>query len=247
MTAVEDPQPAPAPAPPRRRSGLRRVLHGFSSVLIVAGVLLLADAGLTVAWQEPLSALYAGQQQGRLNAQLEDLGSTVIATPAEKKALAALPDPTRRIAFAARALDRKAKDGQAIARIRIPAIGLSKVIVEGTGTGDLHKGPGHYPRTPLPGAPGTVAVAGHRTTYGAPFRKVDQLHRGDRITMQMPYATVTYRVERTRIVEPTDTWVVARRSYDRLVLTACHPLYSAAKRIVVFARQVSAKPSKSLA
>jgi sortase A len=245
MTAVEDPGPAPPPA--RRRSPLRRVLHGFSSVLIVAGLLLLADAGLTVAWQEPLSAFYASREQGRLDGQLEDLGSEVIATPAEKKALAALPDPARRIAFAARALDRRARPGQAIGRIRIPAIGLSKVVVEGTGTDDLHKGPGHYPRTPLPGAPGTVAVAGHRTTYGAPFRNVDRLERGDRIVMQMPYATVTYRVERLRIVDPTDTWVVDRRSYDRLVLTACHPLYSAAKRIVVFARLASAKPAKPLA
>ena len=110
------------------------------------------------------------------------------------------------------------------------------MIVEGTGTGDLKRGPGHYPATPLPGAPGTVGIAGHRTTYGAPFRTIDKLDPGDRIVAEMPYGTFTYRVERTRIVPPTATEVVRRVKYDRLVLTACHPLYSAAQRIVVFAK-----------
>jgi sortase A len=244
MTVVDEHRDAPAQT--ARRSGVRRLLHGLSSVLIVAGVLLLADAGLTVAWQEPLSALYAKVEQGKLRGQLKYLQSTVIATPAEKRALKALPDDSRRIAFAARAFARKAHDGHPVGRIRIPAIGVTQVIVQGTGTEDLRKGPGHYPSTPLPGAPGTVGVAGHRTTYGAPFRRVNQLHRGDRITVEMPYATITYRVERLRIVDPTALWVVDRRSYDRLVLTACHPLYSAAKRIVVFARKTSEKASASL-
>jgi sortase A len=243
MTAVEDERET---VPPPSRTGLRRALRALSTVLIVAGVLLLADAGLTVTWQEPLSALYAKIEQGRLGGQLDKLQSSVIATPADKRALRALPDDSRRIAFAARALDRQAKDGEAIGRIQMPTIGVSQVIVQGTGTSDLHKGPGHYPSTPLPGAPGTVGIAGHRTTYGAPFRRVDQLRPGDRITVRMPYATITYRVQRLRIVDPSATWVVNRRSYDRLVLTACHPLYSAAQRIVVFARLESAKPSPSL-
>ena len=104
-------------------------------------------------------------------------------------------------------------------------------------------GPGHYPETPLPGARGTVAIAGHRTTYGAPFRRVDRLERGDPIELRMPYGRFTYRVERTRVVAPTATWVTRRVAYDRLVLTACHPLYSAAGRIVVFARLDSAVAS----
>jgi sortase A len=98
----------------------------------------------------------------------------------------------------------------------------------------------------LPGAPGTVGIAGHRTTYGAPFRHVDALRPGDRITVQMPYATITYRVQHLQVVLPTATWVVDRKPYSRLVLTACHPLYSAARRIVVFARQVSERPSAHL-
>lgn len=110
------------------------------------------------------------------------------------------------------------------------------VVVEGTDRATLRKGPGHYPDTPVPGQGGTVAIAGHRTTYLAPFRPLDKLRPGDAIVVRMPYGRFTYRVERTRIVPPTATWVTHRVAYDRLVLTACHPLYSAAQRIVVFAR-----------
>jgi sortase A len=86
-----------------------------------------------------------------------------------------------------------------------------------------------------------VAIAGHRTTYGAPFRNVDRLERGDRIELRMPYGRLTYAVERTRIVRPTELSVIDRVAFDRLVLSACHPLYSAAKRIIVFARLQGAR------
>ena len=81
-----------------------------------------------------------------------------------------------------------------------------------------------------------MAIAGHRTTYGAPFRNVDKLDPGDRIELRMPYGRFTYRVERTKIVPPTELSVTDRVAHDRLVLSACHPLYSAAQRIIVFAR-----------
>jgi sortase A len=248
MSTLEErmtPQTGPA-APPPRRSRVRAVLHTLSTVLIVSGVLLLADAGLTIVWQEPLSAVYNKIQQSKLAGQLEDDVAKLAPTPLEERALRSLPDAGSRIAFAARALDRKIKTGQPIGRIEIGAIGVDKVLVEGTTTSVLPKGPGHYPATPLPGAPGTVAFAGHRTTYGAPFRNVDKLDPGDRIDLEMPYAKVTYEVERLRIVKPTDTWVTERVKYNRLVLTACHPLYSAKQRIVVFAREVKAEPSRSL-
>ena len=147
-----------------------------------------------------------------------------------------LPDPRRRLAFAARSLDRRTDDGDALGRLRIERIGLSTVVVEGTNADDLRRGPGHYPATPLPGQRGTVGIAGHRTTYGAPFRRIDKVRARDEIVVTMPYGRFTYRVERTRIVKPTDVWVTQRVSYDRLILSACHPLYSAAQRIVVFAR-----------
>jgi sortase A len=87
-----------------------------------------------------------------------------------------------------------------------------------------------------------VAIAGHRTTYGAPFRHVDKLARGDRIQLRMPYGTFTYVVDHRRIVLPSATWVTRRVAHDQLILSACHPPYSAAKRIVIFARLVGAKP-----
>ena len=216
---------------PRRR----RTLRALSTVMIVAGLVLLADAAVTLLWQEPVSAVYARIQQGRLDDRLEQLERAPLA-PAEQRALERLPDPARQLAFRARALDRRLEPGDPMGRIVMPSIGISEVFVEGTDAGDLRKGPGHYPATPLPGERGTVAIAGHRTTYGAPFRRIDDLGRGDRIELRMPYGRFAYRVERTRIVPPTEVSVTARVAYDRLVLSACHPLYSAARRIVVFAR-----------
>ena len=137
---------------------------------------------------------------------------------------------------------RRTPGGGALGRIRIPSIGVDKVVVDGTAAPDLRKGPGFYEQVGLPGQPGTTAIAGHRTTYGAPFRTIDKLAPGDRLTMEMPYGTFTYSVERTRIVLPSATEVVRRVGHDRLVLTACHPLYSAAKRIVVFARLMESQP-----
>jgi sortase A len=126
--------------------------------------------------------------------------------------------------------------GDAIGKIEMPTLDRDYFVVEGTDSDSLRKGPGHYPHTPLPGRRGTVAVAGHRTTFGAPFRTIDKLDPGDPIVMLMPYGRFAYRVERTRIVDPSAVWVTRRVRYDRLVLTACHPLYGAAQRIVVFAR-----------
>jgi sortase A len=221
---------------------MRRALRALSTVLIVAGVLLIAEAAVTLLWKEPLSSIYWRVQQDKLDdelVQLERAGPT----PVERRALAQLPDPARRLRFAARAAQRRADDGDALGRLRADAIGLDAVVVQGTSSAALRKGPGHYPGTSLPGARGTVAIAGHRTTYGAPLRDIDDLVRGDRIELRMPYGRFTYGVERTRIVAPADTWVIERVAYDRLVVTACHPLYSAAKRIAVFARLRRAAPT----
>jgi len=210
---------------------VRRVIRIISSVLIIAGGLLLLDAGLTVAWQEPVSAVYGHINQNKLNGQLKKIEAAPLPV-VEQKALKALPDPTRKIAFLARSQRRHAKDGEAIGKIQIPRIGANYVVVNGTDAADLRKGPGLYEQTPFPGAGGTTAIAGHRTTYAAPFRKVNQLKKGNRVIVTMPYGRFTYTVERLQIVPPTALWVISRVSYDRLVLSACHPLYSAAKRII---------------
>ena len=206
-----------------------------------SGVLLLLDAGLTLAWQEPVSAFMAGREQAALQDELDGLDKQV---EADKRSLAPLDSlidgkaQTKQLARLQRRRDRK---GDPVGRLKMPAIDRSYVVVEGTDLGTLRKGPGHYPKTPLPGEGGTVGVAGHRTTYGAPFRRVDKLERGDRIELRMPYGRFTYVVERTTIVPPTEVSVTDRVAFDRLVLSACHPLYSAAQRIIVFARLQEAR------
>jgi len=214
-----------------RRSRWARIA---STALITAGLVVLLDVAVTLAWAEPLSALRTALAQRDAAAELERLEAD-FATPRDRF------DPTRVPALAAR-LERGARPGDAIGRIRIPAVDVSKVIVEGTDTASLRKGPGHYPDTVLPGQPGTTAIAGHRTTYGAPFRRIDDIERGDEIVIEMPYARFKYRFERSRIVDPGQTGVVRDVGHDRLVLTACHPLYSAAQRYVVFARLIKVRP-----
>ncbi len=220
---------------------MRSQLRALSTVLIISGALLLSDAALTVAWQEPVSALYAQIVQGRLG---DDLRKLELAKPSARDlaALRSLENDRRQMAFLARALRRTAKRGEAVGRIRIPRIGASFVVVKGTDDGSLRKGPGIYDGAPFPGAPGTVAIAGHRTTYLAPFRRIDKLKPGDELSVEMPYGRFTYRVQQRKIVGPGAVEVVKRVGYDRLVLSACHPLYSAAKRIIVFARFVRAEP-----
>jgi sortase A len=231
--------PPPPVARPRRRG--RRLLRGFANAMIVVGAFLLLDAGITLVWQEPFSAIYAHQRQHALQRRLDVL-DRIQPTPVERHVLVKMSNPDRRVEFAARAFDRRTHEGDPLGRLRIPKIGVSAVYVEGTATGDLRSGPGHYPGTPLPGEHGTVGIAGHRTTYGAWFRRINQLEPGDPIEITMAYGRFTYRVERTRIVPPTALWVTHRVGYDRLILSACNPLYSAAQRIVVFARLVDTLP-----
>ena len=220
---------------------MRRALRAISTVLIAAGVLMIADAGVTLAWQEPVSALLARIEQNKLSGQLDKIEEAP-PTRVQRRVLAALGTDRRKIAFLAREARRKAKEGDPIGRIEIPRIGADFVVVQGTDSASLRTGPGHYPSTTFPGLPGTVAIAGHRTTYLAPLRKVDELKRGDRIVLTMPYGRFVYDVQRTQVVEPTALWVTRDVGYQRLVLSACHPLYSAAQRIIVFARLRSVTP-----
>ncbi|HEX8073894.1 MAG TPA: sortase [Thermoleophilaceae bacterium] len=217
------------------------MLRFVASVLITSGVLMLADAGLTLAWQEPVSAFFAAQDQSRLGDELDDDASGIVLR--EKALVASIRDTRRRLARLAVLERRRARTGKPIGRIRIPSLDRHYVVVQGTDLGTLRKGPGHYPKTSFPGQGGTVAIAGHRTTYLSPFRTVDRLRSGQRIVMDMPYGRFTYAVERTKVVGPDAIWITHRvRGRERLVLSACHPLYSASHRIVVFARLVGATP-----
>ncbi len=125
--------------------------------------------------------------------------------------------------------------GSALARLRIPAIDVDKVIVEGVARDDLRRGPGHYPGTALPGQAGNAAIAGHRTTYGAPFFRLDELNPGDEILIETPAGEVRYVVSGSEIVAPTEVDVLDDVGDNRLTLTTCSPKYSAAERLIVTA------------
>jgi sortase A len=205
-------------------------------MLITAGIVVLIDVGITLAYKEPISSVYAEIQQSTASDQLRQLESQY-PTAADERAIAGVHGLRAKVRVLARRFEPRLRTGHAIGRIIAPAMdGLNEVFVQGTDTSSLEKGPGHYPQTPLPGEGGTVAIAGHRTTYLAPFRHIDSMHRGDEVRLEMPYATLTYRVQATNIVDPGDVEIVRRVGYERLVLTACQPLYSASQRFVVFAK-----------
>lgn len=214
---------------------LKRLIRDISSVLILSGLLLVIDAGLTLVWQEPVTAAIGLVKRGEINQRYLSLRLPQL-TPLEQSALGSMRQTQQRIAFLARREQRQVPTGAAIGKIVISKIGADYDVVQGTDTASLEKGPGHYPGTAFPGLGQTVAIAGHRTTYLAPFRNINALAPGDQIVVTMPYARFTYVVQFRRIVLPTALWVTRNVGYERLVLSACNPLYSAAQRIIVFAR-----------
>ncbi len=225
---------------PRRHS--RRAWRTVSWLFILIGVLALLDATVTLVWQEPFSAIYARIEQDRLSGALHKV-ELAQPTPVERRQLSALPAQRQRIAFLASELQRHAPKGSPVGTIHIPSLGIAYVVVNGTGVSELEKGPGVYPETRFPGIAGTTAIAGHRTTYLAPFRHIDSLRRGDRILLNMPYAHFTYVVSGHRVVSPTDVGAAVNPvGYSRLVLSACTPLFSAAQRLLVFARLTTTVP-----
>ncbi len=159
--------------------------------------------------------------------------SNVTTLPPTTTSLATAPAPPR--------------EGDALARIDIPRIGTNWIVVEGVATPDLRKGPGHYPGTPVPGQIGNVAIAGHRTTYGAPFERVDELKPGDEVAFTTVTGHYVYRVTGQQIVGPSDTSVLANTPEPTLTLTSCHPKYSASQRIIVTASLDRAASSPVLA
>lgn len=227
---------------------MRRLGHILSIALITAGILVIADVGVTLAYREPLSSLYSSIKQSEKASQLKSLESEFLTeTEAHSIARAKRAQNQRALeanfARLARRLAGESEPGDALGRIEAPGMdGLNMVFVQGTDASSLELGPGHYPETAMPGQGKTVAIAGHRTTYLAPFRHIDSLARGDRITLKMPYGIFTYRVQKTAIVEPTDVGIIHETGYERLVLSACNPLYSAAQRYIVFARLIRATP-----
>ncbi len=235
-------QPAPgAIEHPARLRAPRRPSGFVGGLMLLIGVVLLLDALITFIWQDPFTAVFAQRDQKALSEQLSDIEREPL--PASTLQLVKHADTgPERMAVLAHHLAVKTKAGEPLGRIAIDRIGPKYVFVAGTGRQSLKKGPGHYDGNALPGQNGTVAIAGHRTTYLAPFGHVDRLRSGDHITLTMPYGRFTYSVEGKRIVTPVNTGVLRHVEHNRLVLTTCHPVDSAARRLVVTARLKQAVP-----
>ena len=227
---------------------MRRTIAAIGRALVTIGLLIL----VFVAYELWGTGIFTARAQSRLKHQFEDklqqleADNPVVTTPTTK------PRPGKHHPTTTTTIDPRllvaSAEGKAEGIIAIPKIGVQKVFVEGVQLSDLAEGPGHYPGTPLPGQIGNAAIAGHRTTHGAPFYNVDQLAVGDQIFIQTFAGKYTYRVYRQPFaVKPTAYYVVDNTPDAELTLTSCNPRYSAAQRIVIKAklvRQRSDKPHK---
>jgi sortase A len=199
---------------------IRQVVRGTGKTLIASGVLIL----LFVAYQLWGTGLHEARAQDALKDEFASTATTVPATA----------DPVAPPTTVAPLI------GDAIAHIVIPKANVDKIVVEGVGVEDLKKGPGHYPGTPMPGEPGNAAIAGHRTTYGAPFYDLSDLEPGDPITVTTKVGEFRYEVDNLQVVSPESIEVLNPTEDNRLTLTTCNPRYSAAERLIVSAKLVTA-------
>ena len=204
----------------RRYRTLRRAYVGFGWLRNVGLILM-----LFAAWQMWGTSIEHAHDQASLRQQFQAHPGHMVASPARGVIVAStvrLPEPP---------------EGSVVAHLQIPAIGVDQYVVEGTAEGDLAKGPGHYIGTAAPGQSGNVAIAGHRTTYGAPFNRLDQLVPGDPISLTTPSGELlTYVVAQPpAAVPPHDVSILNTFSDNRLTLTTCNPKFSASQRLIVVA------------
>jgi sortase A len=217
---------------------LRRSVHLLGTLLAVAGVLTLLWALLVWQWQDPFTALYTKWQQHQLASQYD------------KRVQAFEPSVSGNTQAAEReSIAREAKRyrtsstrGEVIGRLRVPRMGVNMLLVNGTDHDSLTKGPGRDERTFMPGENRLVYIAGHRTTYLAPFSHIDRLRSGDRVTIEVPYGTFIYAVTRHRIVKSTDLSVLRSPRYELVELQACHPRFFASHRYIAYARLLRVEP-----
>lgn len=200
----------------KKKRGPGWILRGIGKTLLTSA----AIVGAYIIWLLWGTGLYYGSQQSDLRGQLEARIDQAAAAPALEE-----PPPTL--------------PGDAYAIIKIPDIELDEIVVEGTATDALKKGPGHYPKTADPwDDEGKVAIAGHRTTYGAPFWDLDKLEAGDEIVLETEQGIFDYVVTKTTIVSPTATEVTRQTKEPTLILTTCNPRFSAAQRLIIFADRI---------
>jgi sortase A len=228
-----------AAAPVRRVA--RRVLRWVGNVSVVLGLLALVWAFWTWRWGDPLTGAVTAYEQRQLGREYEAIARSYAAPAAPSAAHAGARTEDVPLAAAARRYRLVRRDGDPVGRLRIPRLGLDVVVVNGTDAGDLRRGPGRDLRTAMPGERQRVYVAGHRTTFGAPFANIDVLRPGDRLVFTLPYATFTYAVVGHRIVDDGDLDVLRSRGREELLLQACHPRFSASQRYIVFARPVAVR------
>ena len=217
-----------------------RTARILGTLLLAAGVLGLAWTITVWRWQDPYTALYTHYEQAKLDRSLDRQIDAYRVS--HRRSESTVLREQRLVAAAAAAERHRAKAGDALGRIIVPRMGLNMVIVNGTDEESLKKGPGHYLGSALPGQGQLVYIAGHRTTYLAPFSKIDQLHKGDRVKVVMPYATFVYRISGYRIVPADDLSVLRSRGHEVLELQACHPRFFATHRFIAFALPVEVIP-----
>jgi sortase A len=211
--------------PPRAGIGPRRRGPPPGTGLALTGAAIVAWVTIVWLWGDPFTALYASLQQRRLADRYGHVA------PDRAAALADLD-----LAEAARRYRLSLRPGEPFARIRVEALGLDAIVVEGTDAAQLRMGPGRDGRSLAPGEGGLVYLAGHRTTFGAPFGDLDRLQPGDRVRLELPYAVYEYAVTGSRVVPASDLDVLRSRGREELALQACHPRFFASHRLVVFAR-----------
>jgi sortase A len=211
---------------------LARILGAIGRTCITLGVLIL----LFVAYQLWGTGIREAQAQRDLENEFDErLGDAGVVVPDESASQDSTSPPTTATPGPP---PPPPAEGDAAARLRIPAIGVDKVVVEGVTLDDLKRGPGHYPESPMPGQPGNAAIAGHRTTYGAPFNRVNELEPGDEILVTTLQGAFRYEVSDQLIVDPDEVGVLDDFGDNRLTLTSCHPKYSARQRIIIVAALV---------
>ena len=217
-----------APARPERLGWVRRVVAGVGRSLIAMGVLIL----LFVAYQLWGTGLSEARSQRALRQQFLNR------TPASQRARSEAPAAGPTTAIDPATLPQPVPDCDAVARLKIPKLRLDKIVVEGVALDDLKKGPGHYPGTPLPGQPGNAAIAGHRTTYGAPFFDLDSLRPDDEVLVTTRQGSFEYRVRASEVIGPGEVHVLDAGPDNRLTLTTCNPRFSASQRLVVVSQLI---------
>lgn len=226
---------------------MKRALRILGTVAFGAGVLAAAWAITVWQWEDPFTTLYTSQQQNRLEDAYENVAGAYVAPEVVAGDRAATIARERRlVAREARRYRSGLETGDAVGRLRVPRLGLDAIVVNGTDSSTLKKGPGRYAGSFVPGEGELVYVAGHRTTYSAPFARIDRLEHGDLVTFEVPYATFTYRVRDHVIVPADDVDRLRSRGREVLALQACHPRFFATQRWIVYAEPIRVSPRKGI-